>query len=174
NWGAIVLREQVQAEHRGLVASQDMLDRGEVAERMRHLLHLLLAGGGGGDHVQGAVVGPVVDKWLLAGDGFTLGDFVFVVGEDQVSRSPMNIYPVAQLCPDHGRALDVPAGPSRTPGAVPPGLAGLGRFPEGEIPRILLCPLTLSGAAPVDRGNGLLAAGLQAAAGRVINGRIPL
>src|SRR5512146_1781115 len=69
----------------------------------------------------------------------------------------------------------MPAGPSRPPGAIPPGLVGLGRLPEGEIARILLCPLTLRRAAALDGGRDrLLAACLQATSCLVVYNRVPL
>src|SRR5215204_5000951 len=49
----------------------------------------------------------------------------------------MNVRPSRQVLFDHRRALDVPAGATRPPWALPGGLAGLRRFPEREVQRVL-------------------------------------
>ncbi|MPM76943.1 hypothetical protein SDC9_123942 [bioreactor metagenome] len=45
----------------------------------------------------------------------------------------MNIQRIAQVLGAHHAALNVPAGPALPPGAVPEGLAGLGRLPQREV-----------------------------------------
>ena len=69
---------------------------------------------------------------------FGLGPFVLVVREDQVGTASVDVEPVAEKSQRHGHALDVPARPSRHPGRVPGGLAGLGGFPEREVQRVAL------------------------------------
>src|SRR3990172_7897004 len=96
--------------------------------------HLLIALGKADE----AVVDPVADEGLYAGEGLGLGDLVLVMGEDQVLAPAVDVDLLAQVLEGHGRALDVPAGAARPPGAVPGGLARLGRFPEGEVAGVLL------------------------------------
>ena len=91
-----------------------------------------------------AVVQPILGH-RLAVAAFALGDLVFVVGEDQVQAAAVDVEGAAQQAAAHGRALDVPAGPARAPGARPGGLARLGPLPEGEIGGVAL---PLGHAAP--------------------------
>ena len=65
-----------------------------------------------------------------------LGDFVFVVREDEVEAAAVDVERFAEQLLAHGRALDVPAGAAGAPRAVPRRLAGLGGFPEGEVGRV--------------------------------------
>ena len=58
------------------------------------------------------------------------------MGEDEVLAAAVDVQRQVGLA--HGRAFDVPAGPSLAPGAFPEGLAGFGGLPEGEIQRIFL------------------------------------
>src|SRR5260370_37078531 len=50
----------------------------------------------------------------------------------------MNVDGLSQILHGHSRALNVPAWPARADACLPEKLARLGRFPEGEIPRISL------------------------------------
>jgi hypothetical protein len=79
---------------------------------------------------------PVTGE-LLAGEGFGLGDLVLVVREDQVVAAAVDVDLLAQDGQVHGRAFDVPAGASLTPGTVPGRFPGLGSFPDGEVHRVL-------------------------------------
>ncbi len=56
--------------------------------------------------------------------------------EDEVASAAMDVEPGAQVLQAHRRALDVPARPSRSPGAVPGGLIRLGALPQSEVQRI--------------------------------------
>src|SRR5829696_7692878 len=62
-----------------------------------------------------------------------LGELVLVVREAQVRAAAVDVRSVRQVLLDHCRALDVPARPSRSPWALPGGLAGLGGLPEREV-----------------------------------------
>ena len=64
---------------------------------------------------------------------FTLRDLVLVVREDEVETATVNVEVFAEDRPRHRRALDVPAGPARPPGALPEGLPRLGLLPEGKV-----------------------------------------
>ena len=61
-----------------------------------------------------------------------------MVREDEVHPAGVDVEPVAEVGGAHGGALDVPAGPPPTPGAVPAPLLGRDPLPQGEIERILL------------------------------------
>ena len=111
-----------------------------------HLAHLAAG-------LHQAVVQPILGH-RLAVAALALGDFVFVVREDQVQPAAVDVERLAQQLAAHGGAFDVPAGPAGSPRAGPGRLAGLGRFPEGEI-----------GARPLALGHAaaLAAHGLDAA-----------
>ena len=74
----------------------------------------------------------------LAERGLGLGDFVFVVGEDEVQPAAVDVQRQGNVLFAHGRAFDVPAGASLAPRAVPVGFAGFGAFPQGEVQRVFL------------------------------------
>ena len=106
-------------------------NREEVAQRLGHLFVV---------HVDEAVVHPCLGK-RLAGGAFALGNFVFVMGELQVSTAAMNVKALAQQLAAHGRALNVPAGAAFTKLALPfhiRRLIGLGGFPQHKVQRIML------------------------------------
>ena len=67
---------------------------------------------------QEAVVHPVSGE-RLARVRLGLDELVFVVGKDQVEAAAMDIEMPAQVLHAHGRAFDMPAGPARSPGALP-------------------------------------------------------
>src|SRR5207248_4683966 len=74
----------------------------------------------------------------LAGVRLGLGQLVLVVRELEVEAAAVNVERFAKELHAHGRALDVPARPSRPPRAVPFWLARLGPFPEGEVAGVAL------------------------------------
>ena len=111
----------------------DILHLEEVLQGLGHLDGLSVGALG----LQHTVVHPVVGELASAGC-LGLRDLVLVVGEDQVVPSAVDVDGVAEIMPDHGRALDVPAGPSLAPGRVPEDLSGLDSFPYGEVEGILL------------------------------------
>jgi len=80
-------------------------------------------------------VDPAVDEGLVVRP-FTLGDFVFVMGKDQVLAAAMDIEGVAEIFSTHRRALDMPARSARTPGAVPGRFARLRPLPQDEVHRV--------------------------------------
>ncbi|MPN53872.1 hypothetical protein SDC9_201540 [bioreactor metagenome] len=71
---------------------------------------------------------PIAGKGLARGR-FALGDFVFVMGEDQILAAGVNIEGGAQKLHAHGAAFDMPARPAHSPGGGPSGFAGFGAFP---------------------------------------------
>jgi hypothetical protein len=62
-----------------------------------------------------------------------LGDFVFVVREDQVDAAAVDVEDFAQMLPAHGGAFDVPAGAAAAPGAVPAGRVLVRGLPQHEV-----------------------------------------
>ena len=130
--GAAVVRAQDEEAH-GLrvVLLQDLADGEEVAQGLGHLLVV---------HAHEAVVHPVA-RQSLAGGAFALGDLVLVVRELQIGAAAVDVEAFTQHLAAHGRAFDVPARTARAVGAVPlglVGLAGLGRFPQHEVQRVVL------------------------------------
>ena len=99
----------------------------EVAERFAHFLVVDL---------HEAVVQPVVDVLVAAG-AFALRDFAFVVREFEVHTAAVDVEMFAERGSAHHRAFDMPAGAALAPGAVPTGFAGLRRFPQHEIERVV-------------------------------------
>ena len=67
-----------------------------------------------------------------------LRDLVLVVREDQVHPAAVDVEGRAQVLGGHGRAFQVPAGPPGSPRRLPVRLAGLGRLPQREVPRVAL------------------------------------
>ena len=125
---AVVLPGEEVAQGFGKVGFEDVADGLEVAERLGHFF---------GIDLHEAVVHPDVSEGL-AERGLGLGDFVLVVGEDEVKPAAVDVQRQGDVLLAHGRALDVPAGASLAPRAFPVGFAGLGAFPEGEVQRVFL------------------------------------
>ena len=72
---------------------------------------------------------------------FGLGDLVFMVRELQVEATAVDVEMLTEQGAAHRRALDVPTRATPPELAVPLGvigLAGLGRFPQHEVQRVLL------------------------------------
>src|SRR5207247_5409232 len=66
---------------------------------------------------------------------------------DQVGTAAVDINLVAQVGKRHGRALDVPAGASLSPGTGPVRFVWRTFLPEQEIKRVLLARIARIGAA---------------------------
>src|SRR6185436_11213051 len=112
-----------------------VLDEEEVLRRLRHLLAV---------QVHEAVLDPEASE-RLPRRGLRLRDLVLVVREDEILPAAVEIERLAQVLHRHGRALDVPAGTPRSPGARPRRFARLGSLPEREVERI---PLRLAHLDP--------------------------
>ena len=125
---AVVARQHEAAHRLGRVALQHAPHRGEVAERLRHLLVV---------DAHEAVVHPHVHE-LAAGGGLALGDLVLVVRELEVHAPAVYVEVASEAGRGHRGALDVPARPARTPRRVPARLAGLRRLPQHEVEGIVL------------------------------------
>ncbi len=77
----------------------------------------------------------------LARRRLALGDLVLMVREYEVNSSGMDVEGRAEIGHAHGRALDVPARPSRSDGRIPAGLFVLGPLPESEVADVILAVL---------------------------------
>ena len=133
---AIVGLEHEEAQgHRRSTALKQGADRGEVAQGFGHLFAA---------HIDHAVVQPPAGQGLARGR-FRLGDFVVVVGEDQIGAAEMEINRVSQLLAHHGRAFDMPTRPAGAPGGRETGLPRFGPFPKGEIKGMLLAGFLKAG-----------------------------
>ena len=97
-----------------MIMVEDVPDGQEVAERFGHFLIA---------NSDKAMMDPVVGKGFAVCP-FALGDFIFMVGKDQVLAAAMDIEGLAEIFPAHGRAFDMPAGAARSPGTVPGRFAG--------------------------------------------------
>src|SRR5439155_13532981 len=86
-------------------------------------------------------VQPVADE-LLAGRAFALGDFVFVMRENQIDAADVKIERLAQVLHRHRRALDMPAGTTASDRSIPGGLFWfVRRFPQSKVARVFLLVL---------------------------------
>ena len=125
--------DEEEAHHLGGKAGQHLFHREEISQGLGHLF---------GVDGEEAVVQPVAGKRLARGR-LRLGQFVFMVGEDQVLAAAVQVEGFTQVVHAHGGALDMPARPSGSPGAVPgrfPGLAGL---PQHEIQGVFFVGVNL-------------------------------
>src|SRR5690606_909764 len=85
------------------VCLQELVDRDEVAFGLRHLAAFDL---------QEAVMHPVTRHRRRAVSAARLGNLVLMMRKDEVQAAAMNVENLAEIRRRHGRALDVPAGPS--------------------------------------------------------------
>ena len=100
-----------------------------VAERLRHFPAF---------DAEHAVVQPCARENPATVRAGRLRDFVFVMRKQQIVAAGVDVDRFAEVCCDHRRALDMPAGASAPPGTVPARQIGCGRFPQHEIGRVLL------------------------------------
>ena len=81
---------------------------------------------------------PEAGERAHAGERLTLSDLVLVVREDEVLPAAVDVDTLTEVAQGHRGALDVPAGASASPRALPRRLAGLGGLPEREVHGVLL------------------------------------
>src|SRR5512139_542343 len=110
-----MLREKEEPDDLRMPAFYDLFDGEDISKRLGHLLLV---------DVDEPVVDPVPGKGLSCG-GLGLGDFILMVGEDEVSSASMDVEGFTEVFLAHHGALDVPAGPSLAPWALPPRFSGL-------------------------------------------------
>ena len=157
---AVVGLQHEQAHRVGRVLVEHLLEREEVAEALAHLLAV--------DEQHARVHPHVGERLVPAAAG--LGVLVLVVRELQVLAAAVDVDGRAQVAVHHGRALGVPARATLAPGAVPHGLAGLGRLPEGEVERVSLLVVGLDARAHLELVN--VAAGHATVAGVGAHGEV--
>ena len=88
-------------------------------------------------HIDIAVMHPVMGKGYSIA-ALALGNFIFVMGKNQILTAAMDIDGISQIGSGHGRAFDMPSRPPLSPWGIPIRLAWLGRFPKGEVHRVFL------------------------------------
>ena len=135
---AVVVGNEEEAQGIGAVVFQDVLDQEEVVQGLAHLFRI------DGDE---AVVEPVFDHGFLAGEGFGLGDFVFMVREDEVAAAAVEIEGIAEVFIAHSRTFDVPARTAFAPRAVPRRFARFSPFPESEVHGIVFAVVDFDAGA---------------------------
>ena len=152
---AVVRTDHVEAQLDATHLLQHLGDQQRVAQRLAHLL------AGGGDP---RVVQPVRRERVAGGARLRL--LVLVVREPQVDAAAVDVERGAEVLAGHRRALDVPAGATRTPGGRPGRCLRLGLLlpplPEREVAGVAL-------AARVGVGRGLHV--VDALAGQLAVGR---
>src|SRR5262249_27592937 len=80
----------------------------------------------------------VIGKRRIVGR-LTLRDLAFVVREDIINAAAVNVERRAKIFARHGRAFDVPARITYTPGAIPAEeMFWFGTLPQGKIRRVAL------------------------------------
>ncbi|OQB90409.1 MAG: hypothetical protein BWX83_00853 [Candidatus Cloacimonetes bacterium ADurb.Bin117] len=121
-----MLREEEEANGLGAVPGQDVPRGEEIIEALAHLVAI---------NVQKTIVHPVSGQGF-AGEGEGLGEFILVMGENEVGAATVDVEGFAQILLAHHHAFGVPAWPSFAPGAVPDGLSGFSGLPKREIGRI--------------------------------------
>ena len=122
---AVVVAQQREADRARVGRLQQVADEDEVAERLRHLLALV---------VHHRRVQPVPHE-RLAGDRLALRDLALVVREDEVGAAAVQVERRPVLVHRHRRALDVPTGPADAERRAPRGLVRERRLPQHEVER---------------------------------------
>src|SRR5437867_8334535 len=125
---AVVGLQETEPDDFAWVVAQDLPDRQEVTEALRHLLPL-----------QGEE--PVVHPRpcpIRAPGAFADHRLALVVREHEIEPAAVDVERGAEVLVRHRVAFDVPTGAALAPWARPGGLVLLGPFPEGEVERILL------------------------------------
>ena len=117
-----------EAQHLGIIFGNDIPHREKVSSGFAHLPVI---------DVQESVVHPVMGEGLSV-RRLGLGDFVFMVRENQILSARMDVDFVSQIFFAHHGAFDVPAGTAVAPGRLPVGLPFLLGLPEHKVQRILL------------------------------------
>ena len=127
-----------EPERARVVLVERVAERGEVAERLRHLL------AADGDH---AAVHPVARERVAR--AFGLRALVLVVREHEVVAAAVEVEAVAEDLERHRRALDVPARPARPHGESHAGSPGFAAFQSAKSTGLRFASST-STRAPAD------------------------
>src|ERR1700732_1446210 len=92
--------QHIEAQPCARPTREQLPDRDEIAEALRHLLAFDL---------QEAVVHPEIRHAVFVEGTAALCEFVLVMRKHQVDAATMNVELLAEMLPRHRRALDVPA-----------------------------------------------------------------
>ena len=135
---AAPVRGEEEQEHRlATPPVEHLLDRLDVAERLRHLL---------ARESEHPVVHP--DLRELVTERPRLCELVLVMREDEVEPAAVDLEDGPEQLLGHRRALDVPARAAATPGRVPPGVLAPACSPSRARSR---AHLPCAGSAPAPR-----------------------
>ena len=96
---------------------------------------------------------PVFGETTAGRGAEALRHFVLMMRENQILSAAMNVEINTEMLAAHGRAFDMPAGPAKSPGAVPARIIPERRFPQHKIGRVFLVGGNLHAGA----GNHLVA-----------------
>src|SRR5439155_1253900 len=124
---AVVGLQETEPDDLAGVVPQDLPDRHEVPEALRHLLPL---------QGEEAVVHPRPRPFGAPGP-FADHRLALVVREHEIEPAAVDVERGAEVLVRHRVAFDVPTGAALPPRARPRGFVLLGPFPEGEVERIL-------------------------------------
>ena len=100
----------------------------EIAQRLAHLFVV---------NIKETIVHPIFGEFYAIGC-LTLCDLIFMMREDQIFATGMDIDLIAQIMLCHNRALDMPARTSVAPWRLPVWLTILFWFPEHKVKVIFL------------------------------------
>ena len=109
NGPSVMCRKQKETYYFWSVTIQQIRDGNEISLGFGHLV----AG-----HLHESVVHPVFGNGFSC-EAFGLGDFVFVVGKNEVQTTSVNVKGFPEMFHTHCRAFNVPSRASRAPRAVP-------------------------------------------------------
>src|SRR5437016_5502391 len=124
---AVVGLQETEPDDFAGVVPQDLPDRHEVPEALRHLLPL---------QGEESVVHPRPCP-IRAPGPFADHRLALVVREHEIEPAAVDVERGAEVLVRHRVAFDVPTGAALPPRARPRGFVLLGPFPEGEVERIL-------------------------------------
>ena len=122
--------EHIAHFHRRPTVLGEVFESVEIAERLRHFATI--------DHQMGDME-PSRSEVSAAGAA-ALGDFIFVVRENQIDTATVQVEGIAEVFTDHRRTFEVPARTAFSPGRTPKIFAILGAsgFPQDKVADALL------------------------------------
>ncbi len=135
--------------------AQKLIDCDHISDRFGHFFVF---------QTHHAVMHPIACK-SLAGDGFGLSDFVFVMRENKVVSATMNVDLFAEMSHIHRRAFNMPTRTTGTPRAIPGRLTRFCRLPKRKIHRMFFAFVHLNARTGV---HGLKRASAQLAIIRIV------
>ena len=110
----------------------------EVAQRLGHFFFV---------NGNKTVVQPVAYKRMHAGAAFGLGNFVFVVRENQIAAAAVEVKAFTKVFHAHGRAFNMPSRAAFAPRAFPVRFARFGCLPQRKVKRVVLFVVNVDACA---------------------------